>query len=155
MGDSDTYDALKLRNQLCFPVYLCAKEITQRYAPFLEEIDLTYTQYIVMMYFWEKGESNMKEAGKALLLDPSTLTPLLNKLEKKGYITKSRSKEDERNLVIRPTEKGYALREKAKDIPEKMGKCLKLSPEEAKTLYNLTYRVIANIEKERYDKRNN
>ena len=83
MGDSDTYDALKLRNQLCFPVYLCAKEITQRYAPFLEEIDLTYTQYIVMMYFWEKGESNMKEAGKALLLDPSTLTPLLNKLEKK------------------------------------------------------------------------
>lgn len=149
MGDSDLYESLKLKNQLCFPVYLCAKEITQRYAPFLEELDLTYTQYIVMMYFWEKRESNVKEIGDTLLLDSSTLTPLLKKLEDKGYISRTRSDEDERNLVVKITEKGLNLREKAEKVPEKMGKCINLSPEEAKTLYNLTYKVIMNIEKEK------
>ena len=87
MGDSEKYESLLLRNQLCYPVYLCAKEITRKYTPFLSELDLTYTQYIVMMYFWEKKVSNVKEIGRTLLLDPSTLTPLLKKLEDKGYIT--------------------------------------------------------------------
>lgn len=151
MPDSEKYEQLLLRNQLCFPVYLCAKEITRRYGPFLEEIDLTYTQYIVMMYFWEKKESNVKEVGKALLLDPSTLTPLLKKLEQKGYVERARSTDDERNLVVKATKKGLSLRDKAITIPEKMGKCIKLSPEEAKTLYNLTYKVLYNIEKENHD----
>jgi DNA-binding MarR family transcriptional regulator len=148
MGDSEKYESLLLRNQLCYPVYLCAKEITRKYGPFLDELNLTYTQYIVMMYFWEKQESNVREISRTLLLDSSTLTPLLKKLEDKGYITRARSDEDERNLVVKITEKGLALRDKAILIPGKMGKCINLSPEEAKTLYNLMYKVLLNIEKE-------
>ena len=88
------YEVLKLENQLCFPMYLCAKEIQRRYTPFLDAINLTYTQYVVMMYFWEHGSSNVKTIGKALLLDPSTLTPLLKKLEAKGFLTRTRSERD-------------------------------------------------------------
>jgi len=148
MGDSEKYEALLLRNQLCYPVYLCAKEITRKYTPVLKEIDLTYTQYVVMMYFWEKRESNVSEISKTLVIDSSTLTPLLKKLEQKGYIERNRSTEDERNLVVKVTEKGLALRDKAVKVPGKMGKCLNLTAEEAKTLYNLMYKVLTNIEKE-------
>ena len=140
-------DSLKLKNQLCFPIYLCSKEIIRKYTPWLEEIDLTYTQYIVMMYFWEKEKSNVKEVGKTLLLDSSTLTPLLKKLEKKGFITRVRSTIDERNLEIQITKKGRELKDKAKLIPEKMGKCIALSEEEATTLYSLMYKVLMNVER--------
>ncbi len=147
----DKYDSIKLKNQLCFPVYLCAKEITRKYGPILEKINLTYTQYIVMMYFWEKGESNVKEISRTLLLDSSTLTPLLKKLEEKGFVTRERSNTDERNLVVKITEKGLALREKAVEVPTKIGKCLNLTTEETKTLYNLSYKVLQNIEKENHN----
>lgn len=140
-------DSLKLKNQLCFPIYLCAKEIIRKYTPWLEEIDLTYTQYIVMMYFWEKEKSNVKEVGKTLLLDSSTLTPLLKKLENKGFITRTRSTTDERNLEIQITKKGRELKDKAKLIPEKMGKCIALSEEEATTLYSLMYKMLMNVER--------
>lgn len=140
-------DLLKLKNQICFPIYLCSKEITRKYTPWLEEIDLTYTQYIVMMYFWEKEKSNVKEIGKALLLDSSTLTPLLKKLENKGFITRIRSKIDGRNLEVEITEKGKKLKEKAKSIPKAMGKCIDLSNEEAITLYSLMYKVLINVER--------
>ena len=140
-------DSLKLKNQLCFPIYLCSKEIIRKYTPWLEEIDLTYTQYIVMMYFWEKEKSNVKEIGKTLLLDSSTLTPLLKKLENKGFITRVRSTIDERNLEIQITKKGRELKDKAKLIPEKIGKCIALSEEEATTLYSLMYKVLMNVER--------
>ena len=140
-------DSLKLKNQLCFPIYLCSKEIIRKYTPWLEEIDLTYTQYIVMMYFWEKEKSNVKEVGKTLLLDSSTLTPLLKKLENKGFITRVRSTIDERNLEIQITKKGRELKDKAKLIPEKMGKCIALSEEEATTLYSLMYKILMNVER--------
>ena len=140
-------DSLKLKNQLCFPIYLCSKEIIRKYTPWLEEIDLTYTQYIVMMYFWEKEKSNVKEVGKTLLLDSSTLTPLLKKLENKGFITRVRSTIDERNLEIQITKKGRELKDKAKLIPKKMGKCIALSEEEATTLYSLMYKVLMNVER--------
>jgi len=142
------YDSLTLKNQLCFPIYLCAKEITRKYAPLLDEINLTYTQYIVMMYFWEKEKSNVKELGKALLLDSSTLTPLLKKLENKGFITRVRSTVDERNLDIKVTKKGMDLRDKALDIPNKMGKCVALTESEAKTLYEIMYKILMNTQKE-------
>lgn len=141
------YDSLILKNQLCFPIYLCSKEIIHRYTPLLKKIDLTYTQYIVMMYFWEIKKSNVKDLGKSLLLDPSTLTPLLKKLEKKGFITRVKSTIDERNLEIKVTEKGMKLRDKALSIPKEMGKCLNLSKEEIKVLYNLSYKIIANTKK--------
>ena len=142
------YDSLKLENQLCFPIYLCSKEIIKRYTPFLNDVDLTYTQYIVMLYFFEKNETNVKELGNTLLLDSSTLTPLLKKLENKGYIKRERSNVDERNLLITLTKKGEDLKDKVLDIPKRMGECINLSLEEAKTLYSLMYKVLLNIEKE-------
>ena len=148
------YDVLKLKNQLCFPIYLCSKEIIKKYTPFLEKLDLTYTQYIVMMYFWEKETSNVKEIGKALILDSSTLTPLLKKLENKGYITRIRSTKDERNLVITLTEKGKLLREQALSVPAQVGKCINLSKEEAEMLYKLTYKILVNLEEENNNENN-
>lgn len=140
------YDSLKLKNQLCFPLYLCSKEIIRRYTPILDKLDLTYTQYIVMMFFWEKEKSNVKEIGKTLLLDSSTLTPLLKKLENKGYLTRVRSTVDERNLDVELTDKGRKLKEEAKSIPEQMRQCVQLSQEEALTLYSLLYKVLMNVE---------
>lgn len=145
------YDSLKLKNQLCFPIYLCSKEIIRKYTPLLNELNLTYTQYIVMMYFWEVEESNLKDLGKTLMLDSSTLTPLLKKLELKGYIERTRNLNDERNLVIKLTKDGISLRNKAIDIPSKMGKCVNLSDSEAKTLYSLIYKVLLNVEENDYE----
>ena len=145
---SSKYESLKLSNQLCFPIYLCSKEIIRRYTPYLSNVDLTYTQYIVMLYFFEKEKCNVKELGDTLLLDSSTLTPLLKKLETKGYIKRERSQVDERNLVVTLTKKGSDLKDKLLDIPKKMGKCINLTKEEAEALYSLTYKVLLNIEKE-------
>ena len=142
------YDALKLENQLCFPLYAAAKEVVRQYRPLLDELDLTYTQYIVMMYFWENKESNVKDLGKRLLLDSSTLTPLLKKLENKGYIERKRSSIDERNLIVKLTSKGENLRDDALDIPKRIGKCINLNDEEALTLYSIVYKVLANIEED-------
>ena len=147
----DKYDSLKLKNQLCFPIYLCSKEIIRKYTPLLNELNLTYTQYIVMMYFWEVEESNLKDLGKTLMLDSSTLTPLLKKLELKGYIERKRNLNDERNLVIKLTKDGIGLRNKAIDIPSKMGKCINLSDSDAKTLYSLIYKVLLNVEENDYE----
>ena len=142
------YDSLCLKNQLCFPLYVCAKEVIRRYKPLLDELDLTYTQYVVMMYMWEKESSNVKDMGKALLLDSGTLTPLLKKLESKGFITRVRSKVDERNLDIEITKEGMALRDKALTVPEEMSKCVALTREEAETLCHLMRKVLAHIEAE-------
>lgn len=139
------YEHLKLGNQLCFPLYAGAKEVVRKYKPFLDELDLTYTQYITMMVLWDKKQMNVKELGSMLFLDSGTLTPLLKKLEAKGYITRCRCKEDERNLIICITEEGDALKEKATDIPMKMGECVSLTAEEAKTLYTLLYKLLGNM----------
>lgn len=140
------YDALKLENQICFPLYACSKEIVKKYKPFLEELDLTYTQYITMMVMWEKKKMNVKSLGTALYLDSGTLTPVLKKLELKGYITRERAKEDERNLIISITDKGDLLKEKAISIPEKMGSCIKIDHAEAKELYTLLYKILGKME---------
>jgi DNA-binding MarR family transcriptional regulator len=102
-------ESLRLQNQLCFPLYLCSKEIIGRYAPYLKPLDLTYTQYVVMMYLWEHHKTNIHNLGKALLLDTNTLTPLLQKLEKKGYIERKKSHKDGREIIVVLTEKGYKL----------------------------------------------
>ena len=141
----DIYNALKLENQLCFPLYACSKEVVKRYKPFLDELDLTYTQYITMMVMWDKKSINVKELGESLFLDSGTLTPLLKKLEAKGYISREHSKEDERNLIVSITKKGEKLKEKAVDVPVKMGQCVNLTGEEAKTLYRLLYKLLGEI----------
>ncbi|MBO6232222.1 MAG: MarR family transcriptional regulator [Ruminiclostridium sp.] len=142
----ERYEALRLRNQLCFPIYLCSKELTRKYGALLEELDLTYTQYVVMMFFWEQGRSNVKELGKTLMLDPSTLTPILKKLEAKGYITRTRSQSDERNLTVAITEKGDELKEAALRVHDEMCGCIGLSGEESQTLYKLIAKLLANVE---------
>jgi len=141
------YDALKLENQLCFPLYACSREIIKQYKPFLDKLDLTYTQYIAMMVLWQEKSVNLKELGARLYLDSGTLTPLLKKLEAKNMITRSRSAADERNLLIQITPEGEALREHALDVPMAVAGCTNLSPEEAITLYGLLYKILGSIEK--------
>ena len=146
---SGRYDPLLLKNQLCFPIYLCAKEIVNRYAEPLAEIDLTYTQYLIMMYMWETESATAKQISDVLLLDQSTLTPLLRKLEAKDYISRQRSDEDGRSSVITLTEKGYNLKDSALCVPEKMRCCIDISEEEAVQLYIIVRKIINNIRKEK------
>ena len=141
----ENYDGLKLENQLCFPLYACSKEIIRRYKPLLDELDLTYTQYIVMMVLWEKRRVNVKELGKCLFLDSGTLTTVIKKMEDKGYVTRNRAKEDERNLIISITDKGVQLKSKAKNIPKKIGKCINLSKKEAMEMYKIMYKLLSNF----------
>ena len=143
--EAQKYDCLKLENQICFPLYACAKEIIKRYKPFLDELDLTYTQYIAMMVLWEKTEMNVKELGRYLFLDSGTLTPVLKKLESKGYISRERMKSDERNVIIHITESGMALREQAVQVPARMSRCVNLEPQDAMQLYTLLYKVMASL----------
>ena len=136
---SKTYDALKLEKQLCFPLYAASREMIKQYHPYLEALDLTYTQYITMMVFWEDKKISAKDLGKKLFLDSGTLTPVLKSLEAKGLITRRRSTEDERVLMTEITEKGEALKEKAADIPAAVSAGFNLSPEQADQLYTLLY----------------
>jgi DNA-binding MarR family transcriptional regulator len=139
------YDLLKLSNQLCFPLYAAAREVINRYKPFLDEIDLTYTQYITMMVMWEVKSAGVKELGKHLYLDSGTLTPLLKRLESKRLIHRERSADDERNVIVSVTEEGEQLKAKAVQIPLKMAGCLPLSQEESSTLYTLLYKLLGGL----------
>ena len=145
MGNSK-YDSLKLENQICFPLYAASREIIKQYKPFLDEIDLTYTQYIAMLILWEKKTLTVKEMGEFLYLDSGTLTPLLKKLESKGLLTRARSAEDERNLNVTITEAGEQLKEQAVNVPAQMAQCSKLEPEEALTLYRILYKLLGKTE---------
>lgn len=142
---SKKYDMLKLENQLCFPLYVASKEIVRSYKPFLEVLDMTYTQYITMMVMWEHKELTVKELGQYLYLDSGTLTPLLKTMEKKGWVERNRSKEDERVLNVTITEAGEKLREKAVKVPEQISTCVKLEPEEAMQLYKTLHKIIDNL----------
>ncbi|MCM1194072.1 MAG: MarR family transcriptional regulator [Butyrivibrio sp.] len=139
------YDCLKLENQLCFPLYACAKEVIRRYKPYLDELDLTYTQYIAMMVMWEKKKVTVRELGECLYLDSGTLTPLLKKLEGKKYVVRNRSREDERNLLVTITQAGEDLKERAVRIPASLGACVNVEPEEAQQLYRLLYKLLGGL----------
>ena len=146
MAEADhKYDCLLLDHQLCFPLYACSKEIIRRYKPMLDELDLTYTQYSTMMAMWEHSEMNVKELGKCLFLDSGTLTPVLKKLEAKGYIHRGRSRTDERNLEVTITEEGMKLRERAMAVPAQMACCVELTQEEAQTMHTLLYKILNNL----------
>jgi DNA-binding MarR family transcriptional regulator len=146
MGEK--YDCLKISNQLCFPLYACSKEIVKRYKPYLDPLDLTYTQYITMMVIWEEKEITVKALGDKLFLDSGTLTPVLKKLEQKGYVKRSRSKDDERNLIITLTDEGLELKKQACKIPAKMGQCVNLSKEESAQLYTILYKILGSFPEE-------
>lgn len=143
------YDALKLENQLCFPLYACAKEVVRLYKPLLDELGLTYTQYIAMMVLWEKKETTVKELGEQLYLDSGTITPLLKKMEAQGLVLRTRNIFDERSVTVTLTEQGEKLRERAIEVPAKIGSCIPLSQEEGQTLYRMLYQVLHAI-RERY-----
>ena len=139
---SEGFDELKLDNQICFPLYAVSKEIIRRYKPFLEKIDLTYTQYITMMVMWEAESICVKDLGKRLFLDSGTLTPVLKTLEKKGYITRARSSEDERVLNVKITKEGMNLRAMAADVPLQVGKCVALEQDDAVQLYRILHKLM-------------
>lgn len=140
------YDALKLENQLCFPLYVCAKEVVRRYTPLLNELDLTYTQYIAMMALWENKEINVKKLGELLCLDSGTLTPLLKKLEAKGYVKRRRASSDEREVNISLTDAGEQLKDRALSIPTQIGSCIELSPEDAVQLHRILHKLMESFE---------
>ena len=137
------FDPLKLENQLCFPLYACSRQVVKRYHPFLEELDLTYTQYIAMMVVWEEGCVSAKRMGQRLFLDSGTLTPVLKSLEAKGFVSRCRDAGDERVLMVELTEKGRALRERALTVPGRIAGCFALEPSEAAELYRLLYKLLA------------
>ena len=139
------YDCLKISNQLCFPLYACSKELIKQYREPLQELGLTYTQYLVMMVLWEFGDVSVRELGEKVMLDSGTLTPLLKRLEKQGLITRHREASDERVLIISLTDEGLSLRDRAINVPFIVGRCLKLSQEEAQTLYDLLYKALSDI----------
>ena len=142
---TDQFDPLKLENQICFPLYACAKEIVKAYKPYLDELDLTYTQYITMMVMWEHKELRVKEVGSYLYLDSSTLTPLFKRLEEKGYVSRRRSTEDERDLIVTITDAGTALREKALTVPKRLAACVDLEPEKAQVLHGILYEMLGKL----------
>lgn len=145
MSEHD-FDALKIENQLCFPLYACSREVIKQYKPFLDELDLTYTQYIAMMVLWENQEMTVKELGDVLYLDSGTLTPLLKKLEAKNYVTRTRSRKDERNLIVALTEQGEQLKEQAMKMPRAIADYTELSKKEAEDLYRTLYKILARLE---------
>jgi len=140
--DLNKFDILKLDNQLCFPLYAAARETIKLYRPHLDALNLTYTQYIAMMVLWEEKKVNAKELGKRLFLDSGTLTPVLKSLESKGWITRYRSAEDERMLMVELTQQGQDLRDEALSIPKALSECVKLNRDEALQLYSLLYKLL-------------
>ena len=140
------YNSLKLQNQVCFPLYACSKELVRQYSPHLKKLDLTYTQYVVMMVMWEKETVSSRELAECTHLDYGTLTPVLKRLEKADYITRKRSPEDERLLILTLTDAGKKLKEQAVGIPSCMAKCMGLTADEFKQLYLLTYKALKNME---------
>ena len=146
MKKDNDFDRLKLCNQVCFPLYACSKELVRQYGPYLKELDLTYTQYIVMMVMWEKEKASSRDLAECLHLDYGTLTPVLKRLELAGYISRERSEEDERLLTLSLTKEGKKIKAKAVHIPGEIAAKVGLTDDEFKTLYALTYKALANME---------
>jgi len=141
-------DMLLLDRQLCFPLYACAREVVKRYTPFLDEIGLTYTQYITMMVLWETPCISSKRIGERLFLDSGTLTPLLRKLEDKGYVNRKRDEKDARDLIVTLTDAGLALKARAVQIPLQLASCIRMEPEDAMQLYTLLYKLLDGMKEE-------
>lgn len=144
----DEFESLKLKYQLCFPLYAASREIIRQYRPFLDALDLTYTQYIVMLVLWEDEKISCRELGKRLFLDSGTLTPVLKSLETKGFLCRYRSSEDERVLLVEITPAGRELKKRVAGIPESMSQCVRLDAQEAAQLYRLLYKILGTAEEE-------
>ena len=139
---SDKYDCLRLDHQICFPLYAAARKVTGRYTPFFRELGITYTQYIVFMALWQEDNQTVSQICSKLYLDSGTLTPLLKKMEEKGWLTRTRSKEDERVVRISLTEKGWEMREKCLSVPAMVGSCIHLNEKDAADLYRILHLLL-------------
>lgn len=139
---SEKYDCLRLDHQICFPLYAAARKVTARYTPLFKELGITYTQYIVFMALWEQDDQTVSEICTKLYLDSGTLTPLLKKMEEKGWLKRTRSKEDERIVRITLTEQGWAMREKCLNIPSSVGSCIHLNEKDAADLYRILHLLL-------------
>ena len=137
-------EAMKLDNQLCFPIYAASRVITSLYTPYLKPLGLTYTQYILFLVLWEKDGLTVGEICRRLILDSGTLSPVLKKLRQQGYIEKQQSTSDERSFIITLTEKGRELQMQAKDIPINVGSCVNIAPEKAHQLRGLLNELLEN-----------
>ncbi|WP_343604994.1 MarR family transcriptional regulator [Fluviicola sp.] len=135
-------DLLQLDKQICFPIYALSREVIQRYRPLLDELDLTYPQYLVFLVLWEEDKQTVNQIGEKLLLDSGTLTPLLKRLEQKNLITRTRRKTDERIVEISLTKEGKELKEKAAGIPEKLLNDLNISLDELKTMRTIAHKIL-------------
>ena len=151
--DHDYHEAMKLKNQLCFPLYAAARNVTNLYTPYLKPLGLTYTQYIVFLALWEKDGIPVGDLCETLMLDNGTISPLLKKMQQAGYIERTRSERDDRVVVITLTEAGRALQEQAKDIPAKAASCIALPPEKAQALYALLYELLDNRKNHRKEQK--
>ena len=143
----DYHEAMKLSNQMCFPLYAASRSVISLYTPWLKPLGLTYTQYLVFLVLWERDGITVGEICNRLMLDNGTLSPLLKKMQQAGYIDRKRSEEDDRIVLITLTEEGRALQEKAKEIPGKVAECIDLPPEKAQMLYTLLYEMLENRKK--------
>ena len=140
----DYHEAMKLGNQLCFPLYAASRNVISLYTPHLKPLGLTYTQYIVFLALWERDGLTVGELCETLMLDNGTISPLLKKMQEAGYIRRTRSETDDRVVVVTLTEAGRAMQEKAKDVPAQVAACMDLSSEKAQTLYTLLYELLNN-----------
>ena len=136
------FDCLRLDQQLCFPLYAAARKVTGQYTPYFKELGLTYTQYIVFMVLWEKDEVTVGDICRRLYLDSGTLTPLLKKMEEKGWLQRTRSRQDERIVIVTLTEEGRKMKERCQSIPASISKCIHLSPDDAAALYRILYQIL-------------
>ena len=143
-ADYDYREAMKLSNQLCFPLYAAARSVTSLYTPYLKPLGLTYTQYLVLLVLWEQDGIPIGEVCERLLLDNGTVSPLLKKMEQAGYIGRRRSETDDRVVLVTLTQEGRALQERAKEVPLKVAQCIDLPSEKARELYGLLYELLGN-----------
>ncbi|NLO35958.1 MAG: MarR family transcriptional regulator [Clostridiaceae bacterium] len=134
--------ALRLGNQLCFPLYAASRQVIRLYTPLLDPLKLTYTQYITLLALWEQDGLAVKDLGQLLYLDSGTLTPLLKKLEQQGLISRKRSGQDERVVTVHLTDAGHALNQRALDVPRQVASCIPLEREDAIQLKRLLERIL-------------
>lgn len=132
-----SYDQLKLENQLCFPVYAASRLITREYQPYLDALEITYPQYLVLMILWESDGQPVNDIAKKLILNTNTITPLIKRMEKQGLVTKKRSEQDERKVIVKLTQKGEELKERAVLIPERLANHLLEGPMSVEELIRL------------------
>lgn len=135
-------EALKLKNQLCFPLYAASRKVIGAYTPLLKPLGITYTQYIIFMVLWEQDGITVGELGSRLYLDSGTLTPVLKKMESAGYVKRTRSQKDERIVNVFLTDKGRKKQEEARNIPLEMGSCFALGENEMAELKELLYLIL-------------